>query len=157
MAIVRGKYAKWGGSVNSCYQAGVDTISEFEVDVSAGLLAADIVDMGALPAGAVITDAKLWADSVALGTTNVSVGFLTGKTGEALNDDGTARTVGTEIFNAQAGAALNTTLARMTGAAAMRAAPSNVNRSIGLQVSADIAAGAGKKIYLALYYTAPTP
>lgn len=157
MAIVRGKYAKWGGSVNSCYQAGVVTVSKFEVDVSAGLLAADIVDMGALPAGCVITDARLWSDATSIGTTNVSVGFLTGRTGEALNDDGTARTVGTEIFNAQAGAALNTTLARMTSPITLRADPSPTNRSIGLQVSADIAAGAGKKIYLSVNYTAPTP
>jgi|GEM_PF-3559709 len=157
MAIIRSKYAKWGGSVNSVYQAGVNTVSEFEIDVSGGLLAADIVDLGALPAGAIVNDAQLYAGSTAIGTTNVSVGFLTGRTGEALNDDGTARTVGNEIFAAQAAAALHTTVARLTKPDALVASASNVNRCIGLQVSADIAAGAGKKIYLALYYTAPTP
>lgn len=148
MAIQRSPWALFKQTAARPVTSGAVTKQEFYYDASAGLLAADIVDLGVLPANARIVDAYLFGD-VSLGTANATVGVMSGEVGSTASD----RTVGSEIFNAAAITNAHTAVVRMTAPTAPKLAAGSTDRSIGLQVSADIAAGAGKIIRLVLLYT----
>ena len=148
MAIKQSPWALFKQTAARPITSGAVTRQEFFYDASAGLLAADIVDLGVLPANAKIHDAFIYGD-VSIGTTNATVGIMSGELGST---DG-ARTLGTEIFNAAAITNAHTALVRMTNPAAQHLAAGATDRSIGLQVSADVAAGAGKIIRLVVAYT----
>ena len=131
------------------FSFGAVHVAEFVYDASAGLLAADIVDIGVLPAGCRFVDATFSADA-SLGAANVNVGILSGEIGD-LNQGG--RTLGTELFAAAAITNAHTSVVRMSNPAGFAlAANKTTHRSIGLQVSANIAAGAGKVIRLFVEY-----
>lgn len=151
MAIVQSLWATFKKTAARPLTHGALTTQVFYYDASAGLLAANIVDFGVLPANAKIVDAYLFADA-SIGTTNATVGILSGTLGALTNDDGTTRTLGTEIFNASAITNAHTAIVRMTSPAAPNLAAGTTDRSIGLQVSADVAAGSNKIIRLALTY-----
>ena len=148
MAIQRSPWALFKQTAARPVTSGAVTKQEFYYDASAGLLAADIVDLGVLPANAKILDAYIYADA-SLGTANATVGIMSGEVGSL--DAG--RTLGAEILSAAAIGAAHTAVVRMTSPAAPKLAAGATDRSIGLQVSADIAAGAGKVIRLVLLYT----
>lgn len=148
MAIVQSLWAKFKKTAARPLTSGAVTKQEFYFDASAGLLAADIVDLGVLPANAKIHDAYIYADA-SIGTVNATVGIMSGDLGST----DSSRTLGTEIFNASAITNAHTALVRLTSPAAQKLAVGATDRSIGLQVSADVAAGAGKIIRLVLAYT----
>lgn len=148
MAIQRSPWALFKQTAARPVTSGAVTKQEFYYDASAGLLAADIVDLGVLPANAKIVDAYIYADA-SLGTANATVGVLSGDIGSLASD----RTLGTEVFNASAVTNAHTAVVRMTLPTAPKLAAGASDRSIGLQVSADIVAGAGKIIRLVLLYT----
>lgn len=153
MAIKQSQWATFNKSAHRSIDAGDVVCTDFYYDIAStaanGLLAADIVDLGVLPANTRIVDAQLFVEGSAVAA-NATVGILVGTPGQLLQDDGvSARTLGTEIYNAVA--LSNSTIARLTQAGAIAIAASNVDRSIGLQISADAAAGASK-IHVVLAY-----
>lgn len=148
MAIKQSPWALFKQTAARPLTSGAVTKQEFYYDASAGLLAADIVDMGVLPANAKIHDAYLYADA-SIGTVNATVGIMSGELGST----DSSRTLGSEIFNGSAITNAHTALVRLTSPAATKLAAGVSDRSIGLQVSADVAAGAGKIIRLVVEYT----
>jgi hypothetical protein len=147
MPIITNQFSQLRTSPPRPQTHGAVHVAEFIFDASAGLLAADKVDLGVLPAGARIVDAFLSADA-SLVTGNVTVGILAGEIGN-LND---SRVLGTEIFNAVAITNAHTAIVRLANPAALSLAAAANDRSIGLQVSANIIAGAGKIIRLFVEY-----
>lgn len=113
---------------------------------AAGIAANDILELAILPPYARIVDAKL-ITAGSLGAATVDVGLMSGLTGEPTNEDGSARTVGTELF---AAAALTAEVTQLAKSAALLVGPTQKDRSIGLKFSATVTAGAGKKIGLLL-------
>lgn len=113
---------------------------------AAGIAANDILELAILPPYARIVDAKL-ITAGSLGAATVDVGLMSGLTGELTNEDGSARTVGTELF---AAAALTAEVTQLAKSAALLVGPTQKDRSIGLKFSAAVTAGAGKKIGLLL-------
>jgi hypothetical protein len=148
MAIKQSPWALFKQTAARPLTSGAVTKQEFYYDASAGLLAADIVDLGVLPANAKIHDAYLYADA-SIGTVNATVGIMSGELGST----DSSRTLGSEIFNGSAITNAHTALVRLTSPAATKLAAGVSDRSIGLQVSADVAAGAGKIIRLVVEYT----
>ena len=73
---------------------------------------------------------------------------MSGETGELLNADGTARTVGAELFT---GAAI-TAMLRLSKVDALLIPATEKPRSIGVKFSTAVAAGVGKKIGLMLHF-----
>lgn len=116
----------------------------FQHTLGAALNTTDVLEIGALPARCQIVGARLEVTGIA-GTTNVNVGFMSGEYG----DTSATRTNGSELF-----AAATATTARTLGLAAGAAiAKSDAHRSIGVEVSANEAAGA-KTIYVEIDYIA---
>lgn len=148
MAIKQSPWALFKQTAARPLTSGAVTKQEFYYDASAGLLAADIVDFGVLPANAKIADAILYSDA-SIGTVNATVGVMSGDLGST----DSSRTLGTEIFNATAITNAHTAVVRLTAPAALKLAPGATDRSIGLQVSADVAAGSNKIIRLDVFYT----
>lgn len=104
----------------------------------------DILEIAAIPADMKLLDVVLSTENA--GTTNLTVGIMSGKP----NDPDAARTSGSEIFNAvAAGTEQRATLIALAGIARDPG-----NRSIGLKTSAEITAGATKKIHLRITYGA---
>lgn len=147
-AIKQSAWAKFQDMVRRPQSAGAVHTTDFSYDASAGLLAVDKVDLGILMAGAKVVDAIVWSDADVGGATNATVGIMSGDVGST----DPARTLGTEILNAVAITNAHTAVVRPTNPAMMKLAASNVDRSVGLQVSADIAAGAGKTLHVRLFY-----
>lgn len=131
---------------NTSHKAGSVVTVMGSIDLSAGLLLTDVMEiLPVLPYGR-ITAFDI-ADTGNLGTTNLTIGMMSGNPG----DTTAVRTVGTEILaSAAAGTAVAATLASLI------AIPRNdgTAKSIGLKVSASIAAGAGKKLHFRYSYTA---
>ena len=148
MAIKQSLWALFKQTAARPVTSGAVTKQEFYYDASAGLLAADIVDLGVLPANAKLVDAYIYADA-SIGTVNATVGVMSGDHGST--DSG--RTLGTEIFNGTAITNAHTAIVRMTNPAAPKLASGKTDRSIGLQVSADVAAGSNKIVRVVLLYT----
>jgi hypothetical protein len=148
MAIKQSLWALFKKTAARPVTSGAVTKQEFYYDASAGLLAADIVDLGVLPANAKILDAYIYADA-SIGTVNATVGVMSGDLGST----DSSRTLGTEIFNASAITNAHTAIVRMTNPAAPKLAGGTTDRSIGLQVSADVAAGSNKIVRVVVLYT----
>lgn len=120
----------------------------FIVDVpAAGFAQDDILELAVLPPYARIIDAAIIPVG-SLGAATVDVGIMTGSVGETLNSDGSARTVGAELFT---GAAI-TALLRLSKVDSLLLAATEKPRSIGVKFGAAVAAGAGKKIGLMLHF-----
>jgi hypothetical protein len=118
----------------------------------------DIIEMGALPAGAIVVAPPLLVcDDIDTGTTlTLTVGLMSGQYLAALDDAGAARTCGAEFFSAstigQAGG-----IATSAVVAGLQLTPSSSDRSIGVKIAA-AATGvtAGAKIRL-IVLIAPAP
>jgi hypothetical protein len=123
-------------------------VAQFFQDISAtGLLAADILEIGILPAGCKPHRVELLTAGIDA-TATLDVGFLTGRVGDTVN----ARTMNAtgELLEA---AAKNSAVAAGPGAFYSIAA-SNVDRGIGVRISADETAQAGETILVTLEYYA---
>ena len=120
----------------------------FIVDVPAsGFAQNDILELAVLHPYAHIIDAAI-VPVGSLGAATVDIGLMSGETGELLNANGTARTVGAELFT---GAAI-TAMLRLSKVDALLIPATEKPRSIGVKFSAAVAAGAGKKIGLMLHF-----
>ena len=121
----------------------VETIIEYTINPVA-VNTGDVVELFALPAMCKLVRADILSANFA--AANITIGFMSGTYG----DPDAARTVGSEIFNAQAAnAAAAASLATLVAIAA----DENKDRGIGMTVSANQAAAANKKIQLRLAYT----
>jgi hypothetical protein len=129
------------------HKAGSVVTVVASIDLSAGLLAADVMEiLPVLPNGRIVAFDISDIGSL-LGTTNINIGMMTGNPG----DTTAVRTVGTELVSAQAaGTIYASTLAQL--AAIPRNAGTPV--SIGLKVSANVVAGAGKMLHVRYSYVA---
>lgn len=146
MALYRSVYGLRQEMAPIPFQAGDIMVADFTYSFeTVGLLTTDKLELGVLPSGAKIVDAILIPESL---NGNATVGIMSGEAG--LND--VARTVGAELWSAATVASTPLRAALLT---AFKVVASNVDRGIGYTTSADIAAGAGKRITLRLFYTMP--
>jgi hypothetical protein len=135
------------------------SVAVFNVDLSAstvnnglaGLLAADVAEIGVLPAHCKLARAEMTSvgiDAVA----TIDIGFLTGEFLADLDSAGAARVMAAtgEIFEAVTKNQLNV----MDAIALDAIAPVGYDRGIGLRVSADEAANAGESVKLIIWYYA---
>lgn len=107
------------------------------------LAAGTKLELGYLPAYHHIIGGALVNDAMGAGIT-ANVGLMTGEQGVA--DDN--RTVGTELFNAQAVATAGNT--PLTSATAIRLTPVDYHRGIGLVLSGAVTAPAGNDLIITL-------
>lgn len=107
--------------------------------------ATDILEIGLMPAHARVVGATVIGAGFG-GAITADVGLMTGDQGS--NDD-TRTLTGTEFFN---DADVNGAEADMTTAAALAVSQDQKHRGIGVELSADVAAGAAKKLTLVLEY-----
>lgn len=103
----------------------------------------DKLELAVLPAGAQLVGAQVIGAN--FGAITGNIGLMSGEVGSTDN----ARTSGSEIFSA---ISINNNEARATLAACLAIAPSNQHRSIGFVPSADVAAGATKRLTLRIEY-----
>lgn len=136
--------AKRKTSPSNPVHAGVLHVATFSYTVDAAYTTAtDKIELGFLPADAKVKGATLIGEN--LGAITAKVGFMSGVPGT--NDD--TRTVGSDFFTAQS---VNNTENSITALVAKGMASDVADRSIGVVLSADVAAGATKKVSLVLEY-----
>lgn len=134
MAIVKNDYGYGVKSVTVPAESGVVVTERFETVITDDIEAADILEVGILPAGAVVVDAVLVAGAMG-GTTTANAGIMTGEVGS----EDISRTVGDELFSAVDVAAASVT--RATQADVFGGiAKANTDRSLGVQFSDDVTA-----------------
>jgi hypothetical protein len=144
MATIITDVGKNKQTVPALYEAGNVTVAYFVADFSTvGLLAADTMEIGVLPAFAKIVDWTIVPENMA--GVAVDVGIMSGNVG----DPDAARTNGTQFFAAQA---ITATTVRGAAAAGFNLAPAGVDRGIGIKPGTNIAAGAGKKVTLIVQF-----
>lgn len=123
MAIIQNEPGLLG--VPSCGYAGVVHQHRFEINIPAGLVDGDIIELGVLIAnarfGGFLVDADLQDGML------VDIGFMSGDVG----DPDPSRTCGNQIFN---DLAITGNLASILTGAPLRLAKSEVDRSIGVKV-----------------------
>lgn len=132
---------------NSPHKAGSVVTALVSVDLSAGLLAADVLELMPFHPSCRITAFDISDVGSLLGATNITIGVMTGTPG----DTTAVRAVGNELINAApAGTPIASTLAQLA------ALPANDGdaKSLGLRVSANVAAGAGKALHIRYSYIA---
>lgn len=147
MAIKQSPWALNQRTANRPQSAGAVHVTKFYHEFTAAAASGDIVDLGQLPAGAYIVDARLYTEGVFTGVTG-DVGIMSGTPGST----DPARTCGNEIFAAADLAAAATAPANMALATAFKVTPADTHRSIGLKLAAAVPAAAGKKVWLVLEY-----
>lgn len=108
------------------------------------LAATDVVEIGKLPMYCVPRRVTVLPAAIGAGV-NLNAGFMTG----AIGAPDPTRTVGTEIVSA---GAINATAVEADLYKLDAIQPVAYDRAIGLQVSADVAAGAGKSITVIMDY-----
>lgn len=151
MALIQSAWAKDQLPVYRPQTAGAVHAQKFIFDLDAQSFAAnDILELAMLPPYATLVDFQL-VPVGSLGAATVDVGIMSGQPGELTNDDGSARTVGTELFSAAA----ITGLLGPQAVTGLLIAPVEAERSIGIKFSAAVTAGAGKKLGLILWFTQP--
>lgn len=150
MAFFKSAIAAQQAAVATMSQAGTVLAAMTSVDLSAGFTAAsDEIDLAVLPAGHRIVSLTLVAVGGLPGGLTADVGFLDG---DVYGDDdrtlanGVALEAGLDVAGTNADALAPATLVGL--------AASNVDRAIGVNLSADVPAGAGKKLYLLMEYGA---
>lgn len=150
MAIVQSKWVEGLLQTIRPQTAGATHVTHFtyDVGVEGALGAGDILELGIIPAYARITHATLVTEGTWTGLT-ADVGVMTGEVGAALNPDNTARTSGDEFFN---DVDLTVPLSSLTKAEPLLLAAQEYERSIGVKVSGAVAAAAGKRLHLLLFY-----
>lgn len=128
----------------NAYAAGVLMTAAFSFTFDKATLAADIIDLGVLPAGAQIVGGAIIGQN--MGAVTAQVGIMSGEVGSL----DVARTITTDIA---AAASMNDTSTEISRISALAIAPDDTkHRSIGAKISADVAAGATKKITVLVFY-----
>lgn len=151
MAIVKSQWVIRTRTTARPQSSGATHVTEFIYDfgIEKPLAAGDILELGVIPVYAKITHSTLVTEGTFTGLT-ADVGFMTGEVGEDKMPDGTTdRTSGNEMF---AATDLTQRLASLSKPDALLLAPSDAERSIGVKVSGAVAAAAGKRIHLLLFY-----
>ncbi|WP_333826859.1 hypothetical protein [Pararhodobacter sp.] len=134
MALFQSSMAKRRETPPTAYVHGARMVSISKFTFTAAFaFATDKIEMGLLPAGARVVGARLIGRNLG-GANNASLGLMSGEAGEPDN----ARTVGTQLFSAQAAQNAEPTA---TTLACLSIAPSDGHRGIGVTLSADVAAG----------------
>ena len=105
--------------------------------------ATDVLEIGLVPASAQIINVDAIGEG--LGAVTADVGVMTGTAGDL--DD--TRDSGAEFID---DGNVNDATATAAVADCIAVAPSNVDRGLGIKLSGDVAAGAGKKITVVLEY-----
>lgn len=143
--LFQSKTAKRRATPPVPYQAGMKAVAIFEYKFTQAFTAAtDLLEIGVLPAGARLINATTLSNGLG-GTTTIDVGLMDGEAGSY--DE--TRTAGVELLNDGA-----STAAQVTPLASCLAiAPVETHRGIGVALSANEAAGAGKSITLVIEYT----
>lgn len=128
------------------YASGLVTAAVFEHTLKSAYTAgADVIEMGVLPANARLISATIIGAGFTAGTT-ATVKVMTGPAGEK---DDTRALTGTALFAAQS---VVNTEANAKKADCLALGLSETHRGIGLTLSANEAAAAGKKITLIAEY-----
>lgn len=129
-------------------QSGTVMKAVFEHTFTTAFTAAtDILEIGLMPAHARVVGATvLGTNGLHATAVTADVGLMTGDQGS--NDD-TRTLTGTEFFN---DANVKNNEVDMTTAAALAISQEQKHRGIGIELSADVAAGAANKITLVLEY-----
>lgn len=149
MATKQSKFYRGNARIpfNSPHKAGSVVTVIATVDLSAGLLAADVMELVPFHPYCRITAFDISDVGSLIGTTNITIGLMSGTPGDTTS----VRTVGSELINAQAaGTAVASTLAQLA------ALPANDGdaKALGLKVSANVTAGAGKALHIRYSYIA---
>lgn len=127
-------------------QSGTVMTAVFEHTFTTAFTAAtDILEIGLMPAHARVVGATVIGAGFG-GVITADVGLMTGDQGS--NDD-TRTLTGTEFFN---DANVNGAEANMTRSAALAVTQDQKHRGIGVELSANVAAGPAKKLTLVLEY-----
>lgn len=146
MGVLQTKHALRQEAALSAYETGclVTQVFSFTFNPTGFNTAnTDKVELGMLPAEAQIVGATIIGEG--LGAVTANVGIMSGDFGSSDN----TRTVGTQLFSAQS---VNDTEANATRKNCLAVAPASTHRSIGATLSANVVAGAGKKLTLVLEY-----
>lgn len=135
MALTHSKYVRGAERIPGPDKAGevIAVRYEFAYDHSTHS-DGDIVELGILPAHMTVREIVVDADDVDGGTDfEWDLGLMSGKPGEALDEEGNARTCGAEFFS---GATLGQSagVTRPTLKTAYRVTPVAYDRSIGLKL-----------------------
>ena len=145
--IIQSLWAKNNLTAHRPQSAGAVHEQRFTYDfASVGVLAAEFLELGVLPANARVVDAQVFAEG-SWGAITANIGLLSGEFGVKDN----ARTLGSELFAAQNVNNTVTAIARLSKPDAQLLDRTEKHRGIGVQFSADVAAGA-KKLHLRLFY-----
>jgi hypothetical protein len=120
-------------------------VGVFKATLTDGLLAADTLEIGALPGTCQIVRATLASANIAA-TATFDVGFMSGEPG----DSESTRTVGAELFNDAA----KNAVATLGPTAAAEIGTDKGHRGIGVKISANETGGATKTITLVVEYVA---
>lgn len=150
MTIVKSRWAKGQRQTARPQTANNTHVQHFKFDVGAegALAAGDILELGILPPFCRITSATLATEGVFTGLT-ADIGIMTGEVGADFLPDGvTARTSGNELF----AAGDLTAFSSLSKKDALLLEPVDYERSIGVKVSGAVAAAAGKRVHLWLFY-----
>lgn len=149
MSTVQSKFYRGNAQIpfNTPHKAGSVVTVIASIDLSAGLLAADVMELVPFHPNCRITEFDITDVGTEIGTTNITIGVMSGAPGDTTS----ARTVGTELINAlAAGAARTTTLAQI----AALSRNTGDAKALGLKVSANVTAGAGKALTIRYSYIA---
>jgi hypothetical protein len=155
MALIQTRNMRQNVNPAAPKEAGALFFATFTIDLAsaannngvAGMLAADVVEFGCLPAGCKIAYAHM--NSVGIdATATIDIGFLSGEYGVV--DNARVMNATAEIFN---DATRNQSNIADPLALQLLAA-SNVDRGIGAKVSADETPNAGESITLTIAYYA---
>lgn len=144
MSIIQSAWAKGQRSAARPQTAGASHAQKFTFDFSSQAVAsADILEIGELPPYCQIGNATLVPEGDFTGIT-VDVGLMSGAYGD--NTD-SSRTSGNQLWAAQA-----VQFASLAKGDALLIASAEASRGIGVKFSGNIAAAAGKKLHLVLFY-----
>ncbi|AXF51439.1 virion structural protein [Erwinia phage Pavtok] len=151
MALISTQYASGVRPTYRPQTAGALHSQLFHVTVpNGGFANGDILELAQLPPYARIVDAQLILAGVAgVAGQTVDVGILSGEPGEPTNEDGSARTMGNELF---VGAALDG-IQRLSKTDALMLKKTEKARSIGVKFNAAVPFVAGKTIALQLHFS----
>lgn len=148
--LIQGQHGKRGGTVAiNPREAGNLVCVRYMLDLSAQAIvsASDVIEFGPLPAFGQMVDMTLVSEGIGAALT-ATVGLLTG---EASEKDDTRALVGA-AYNFLTAASINNTEVEATKLNCFKVAAAQAHRGIGATVSGDIAAGAGKKLWLVAKY-----
>jgi hypothetical protein len=136
------------------YAAGQRVTAVIPIDITAAGIGAvtavsDKIEVGYIPAGALLVGAELISEAIGAALT-ADVGLMTNSSDGEFGNQSNSSTVGSQILNDAS--INNTAVSAATIACVNLGRDETKHRAIGITVSGDIAAGAGKRLTLVLEY-----